>query len=86
MNLNENVKKVVQELSDAINSVVERSPEVAATIEALYKLGYQPNINLHLEIGLEDLNEKPEESDNNDFDLELTEEDLKTLHRMRIKL
>lgn len=86
MNHDEKVKKVVQELSDAINLTVGSSPNVVEAIDALYKLGYQPNINLHLEINLEDMKGKSEQLNNSEFDLELTEEDLKTLHRMRIKL
>ena len=87
MQLDETAKKAVRELGDAINSAVEKSVRVANAIETLREIDYEPHLNLKLEIGLQELslkNEKPEEYAEN-FDLELTDEDVRTLHRMKIK-
>lgn len=91
MELNENAKKAVQELGEAINSAIEKSPAVLEAIQYLREIGYEPNLTLRLEIGLQEMaerfeNDEFENDENDDFELELTEEDLKTLHRMKIKL
>lgn len=85
MDLDEDAKKAVRELGDAINSAIEVSSRVSEAIEHLRELGYEPNLSLKLEIGLyeivgQDTDEKGE------IDLELTDEDLKTLRRMKIRL
>ena len=87
MQLDETGKKAVQELGDAINSAVEKSERVINAIEYLREIGYEPNLSLKLEIGLQEITLAPEENDDfaEDFDLELTDEDLKTLRRMKIK-
>lgn len=86
MQLDETAKKAVQELGDAINSAVEKSERVIDAIEYLREIGYEPNLSLKLEIGLQEII-PAEKSDEfaGDFDLELTDEDLKTLRRMKIK-
>ena len=86
MQLDETAKKAVRELGDAINSAVEKSERVINAIETLREIGYEPNLSLKLEIGLQEIisDEKPDEFAE-DFDLELTDEDLKTLRRMKIK-
>lgn len=86
MNLDENAKKVVQELGEAINSAIEKSPGVIEAIERLREIGYEPNLTLRLEIGLQELMERLEATENEEVELDLTDEDLKTLHRMKIKL
>lgn len=85
MNLDENAKKAVQDLGDAINSAIEQSPHIVEAINRLREIGYEPNMSLKLEIGLQDLNgDAIDETD--DIELELTDEDLRTLRRMKIKL
>jgi hypothetical protein len=86
MNLDENTKKAVQELGEAINSAIEKSPRVIGALEHLREIGYEPNLTLRLEIGLQEIFSHFENSENTDFDLELTDDDLKTLHRMKIKI
>jgi hypothetical protein len=86
MNLDENAKKAVQELGEAINSAIEKSPSVVEAIEQLRQIGYEPNLILRLEIGLQEMLAGKEPLEDSDFELELTDEDLKTLHRMKIKL
>jgi hypothetical protein len=86
MQLDENAKRAVRELGDAINRAVERSERVIGAIEHLREIGYEPHLNLKLEIGLQEitLTDQPEEILDN-FELELTDEDLRTLRRMKIK-
>ena len=86
MNLDENAKKAVHELGEAINSAIEKSPRVVNAIEQLRQIGYEPNLTLRLEIGLQEMIERLEKSEENEVELDLTDEDLKTLHRMKIKI
>jgi len=85
MNLDDEAKEAVRELGDAINSAIEKSPRVADSIERLREIGYEPNLMLKLEIGLQELPENTEET-NGEVELDLTDEDLKTLRRMKIRL
>ena len=85
MELDKTAKKAVRELGDAINAAVEKSLRVSEAIETLRGLGYEPNLTLKLEIGLQeiggDFEDFPEE-----IELDLTDEDLRTLRRMKIRL
>jgi len=85
MELDQNAKKAVRELGDAINHAVEKSLRVSEAIENLRELGYEPNLTLKLEIGLQTIeggfDDFPE-----DIELDLTDEDLRTLRRMKIRL
>lgn len=88
MQLDETAKKAVQELGDAINSAVEKSERVIDAIEYLREIGYEPNLSLKLEIGLQEIfsaDEVTEENEDFTEDFELTDEDLKTLRKMKIK-
>ncbi len=75
----------MRELGDAINAAVEKSARVSEAIENLREIGYEPNLTLKLEIGLqqieEDVDDFPE-----DIELELTDEDVQALRRMKIRL
>ena len=86
MNLDEEAKKAVQALGEAINSAIEKSPKVIESIQRLREIGYEPNLTLRLEIGLQELIERFQKNEAEEIDLELTDEDLKTLHRMKIKI
>ncbi len=85
MELDKNAKTAVRELSDAINAAIEKNLRVADAIKYLREIGYEPNLTLKLEIGLQeifdDFDDYPEE-----IELELTDEDLRTLRRMKIRL
>ncbi len=85
MKLDKNAKQAVRELGDAINAAVEKSLRVADAIEGLRQLGYEPNLTLKLEIGLQqtedDFDDSPEE-----IELDLTDEDVLALRRMKIRL
>jgi uncharacterized protein (UPF0147 family) len=85
MELDHHAKKAVRELGDAINAAVEKSVRVSEAIENLREIGYEPNLTLKLEIGLQeitsDFGDFPE-----DIELELTDEDVQALRRMKIRL
>ena len=85
MELDEYEKNAVRELSESINLAIEKSTRVADAIRYLRELGYEPNLTLKLEIGLQEI---PEDSDDftPDLELELTDDDLRTLRRMKIRL
>jgi hypothetical protein len=95
MELDENAKQAVRELGDAINSAIEKSERVMQAIERLRELGYEPNLSLKLEIGLLEI-ERGFDADRDDYDadaaagrdvsLKLTDEDLRTLRSMKIRL
>ena len=84
MKLDGREKRAVNDLSEAINFAIEESPIVADAIEHLRNIGYEPNLNLKLEIGLQEILGGAEITE--DISLELTEDDLRTLRRMKIKI
>ena len=84
MELSDKAKQIVQELGKAINEAVERSQEVAETIERLREAGYEMELNLRLDIGLRQLLEA--EDLDSEATLDLTEEDLRTLRGMKIRI
>lgn len=84
MELDENAKEGVRELGDAINSAVEKSQRVADAIKALREIGFEPNLTLKLEIGLQEIGANFDDLPES-VELELTDEDLHTLRRMKIK-
>jgi hypothetical protein len=85
MELDEKGKRALRELSDAVNDAIERSPVVADAISRLREMGYEPNLNLRLEIDLQEIFDTfetiPEMAE-----LHLTDDDLRTLQRMKIKI
>lgn len=89
MEISDEAKQIVQELGRAINEAVERSQEVAETIERLRAAGYEMELNLRLDIGLRQLPETdgldPDSLDS-EAALDLTEEDLRTLRGMKIRI
>lgn len=87
MELDKTAKQAVRELGDAINAAVEKSTRVADAIENLRELGYEPNLTLKLEIGLQEIG-APDAADDfsEDIELDLTDEDVLTLRRMKIRL
>ena len=84
MEINDEAKQIVQDLCTAINSAVEKSSQVAAAIERLRDAGYELELTLRLEIALR-AHTRGEEEDE-ETPLELTDEDLRTLRRMKIRI
>jgi hypothetical protein len=85
LELNDEAKEIVQELGAAINSAVERSPEVAEAIERLREAGYDLELTLRLEIGLREHAPDGDDEDEHSARLELTDEDRRTLRSMKIR-
>lgn len=85
MELDDIEKKAVRELGEAINASIEKSPRVAEAIEYLRELGYEPNLLIKLEIGLQEVDDFFDDFDE-DVELDLTDEDVRTLRRMRINI
>ncbi len=83
MEINDEAKEIVQEIAAAINGAVERSSEVADGIERLRRAGYMMEITLRLEIGLREIGGGETDGD---AELELTDDDRRTLRQMRIKI
>ena len=82
MDINDDAKEIVKELGTAINAAVERSTEVAEAIERLRDAGYEMELTLRLEIGLR---ARDGEEADDPAQLELTDEDRRTLRNMRIR-
>ncbi len=86
MEINDEAKQIVHDLGQAINAAVERSSEVAEAIERLRDAGYEMELTLRLEIGLRPSAEDDEANNkSNGAELDLTDEDLRTLRRMKIR-
>ncbi len=93
MELDKHAQEAVRQLGAAINKSIEKSTDVTRAIEGLRELGYEPNLTLKLEIALQEIGERSEgfaETEENeeieDIELELTDEDLRTLRRMKIRI
>ncbi len=85
MELDQDAKKAVRELGDAINAAVEKSARVSEAIENLRGIGYESSLTLKLEIGLQKIEDGFDDFPE-DIELELTDEDVQTLRRMKIRL
>ena len=84
MELDGKEKEAVTALGNAVNTAIEQSNIVSEAMDNLRRMGFEPNLNLKLEIALQELAEKFEEPGKPEFSF--TEEDLKTLRRMKIKV
>ena len=83
--MDEHTKKLAEEVGTAINESVQSSTSVAAAIERLREAGFEMELTLKLEIGLRPHN-SDESNSESDGSLELTDEDLKILQSMKIKI
>ena len=83
MEIDDEAKEIVREIGTAINDSVENSPKVAEAIERLRDAGYEMELTLRLEIGL-----RPhiEDDDLGQTTLDLTDEDVQVLQRMKIRI
>ena len=83
--MDEHTKKLAEQVGTAINESVQQSASVAAAIERLREAGFEMELTLKLEIGLRphSANESGNESEGS---LKLTEEDLRILRSMKIKM
>ena len=87
MELDDYVKELAEQVGTAINESVQDSASVAAAIERLREAGFDMELTLKLEIGLRPQGEEEREREQpTDGSLELTEEDLRILRSMKIKI
>ena len=85
MEIDDEAKEIVREIGSAINESVENSTKVAEAIERLREAGYEMELTLRLEIGLRP-HAGDDQSDSDAANLNLTEEDLQVLQRMKIRI
>lgn len=82
MELSDKAKNAARELGDAINSAIGASRAVSEAIEHLRDIGYDPHLNVRLDIALA---KTDDEHSGETFDLELNDDDVRTLQRMKIR-
>ena len=86
MELDDYVKELAEQVGTAINESVQDSPTVAAAIERLREAGFDMELTLKLEIGLRPQSDDDAREQPSDGSLELTDEDLRILRSMKIKI
>ena len=86
MELDDYVKELAEQVGTAINESVQDSASVAAAIERLREAGFDMELTLKLEIGLRPQGEDANQEEPNSGSLDLTEEDLRILRSMKIKI
>jgi hypothetical protein len=85
MEMDEDTKRLAEEVGTAINESVRDSPAVAAAIERLREAGFEMELTLKLEIGLRPQGDD-QESGASRGSFDLTDEDLRILRSMKIKI
>ena len=85
MELDDYAKELAEQVGTAINESVQDSPTVAAAIERLREAGFDMELTLKLEIGLRPQTDEEREPQS-DGSLELTDEDVRILRSMKIKI
>jgi hypothetical protein len=85
LEIDDDAKEIVREIGTAINESVENSTKVAEAIERLREAGYEMELTLRLEIGLRP-HAEDEDGESDSTNLELTEEDIQVLQRMKIRI
>ena len=81
MELDDRAKNASRELGDALNAALETNIRVREAIDHLREIGFEPNLTLRLELS----RTKPDIQSNSDIELQLSEEDLRTLRKMKIR-
>jgi hypothetical protein len=84
LEIDDNAKEIVHEIGTAINSAVEDSSRVAQAIDRLREAGYEMELTLRLEIGLRHHDESDSKAEGSELDL--TDDDVRTLRRMKIRI
>ena len=85
LEIDDDAKEIVREIGTAINESVENSSKVAEAIERLRDAGYEMELTLRLEIGLRP-HAGEEDAEGGDAMLDLTDEDMQVLQRMKIRI
>jgi len=84
--MDEETRRLAEEVGTAINESVQASASVAAAIERLREAGFEMELTLKLEIGLRPQNEDEEGEESGPGTMEFTEDDLRILRSMKIKI
>ena len=84
--MDEETKRLAEEVGTAINESVQQSATVAAAIERLRDAGFEMELTLKLEIGLRPHTDEGDSAPAGDGPIDFTEEDLQILRSMRIKI
>ncbi|MEK6334827.1 MAG: hypothetical protein AABM67_07760 [Acidobacteriota bacterium] len=84
--MDEHTKKLAEEVGTAINESVQQSATVAAAIERLREAGFEMELTLKLEIGLRPHSGEGDSDSESGESLELTDEDLRVLRSMKIRI
>ena len=84
LEIDDEAKEIVRDIGTAINESVENSSRVAEAIERLRDAGYEMELTLRLEIGLRP--HSGEAEGDGETNLELTDEDVQVLQRMKIRI
>jgi hypothetical protein len=85
LDINDETKRIVQELGSAINAAVEKSSEVAEAIDRLRNEGFELELTLKMEIGLRPVSDD-DSAESETSTLDLTADDLRTLRQMKIRI
>ena len=85
MEMDEETKRLAEEVGTAINDSVQQSASVAAAIERLREAGFEMELTLKLEIGLRPHANEDQSGSGASGNFEFTEEDLQILRSMKIK-
>jgi len=85
LDINDETKRIVQELGSAINGAVEKSSEVAEAIDRLRNEGFELELTLKMEIGLRPVSDD-DSAESETSTLDLTADDLRTLRQMKIRI
>ena len=86
MEMDEETRRLAEEVGTAINDSVQQSASVAAAIERLREAGFEMELTLKLEIGLRPQEDEDESDSAHTGTTEFTEEDLRILRSMKIKI
>ena len=84
--MDEETRRLAEEVGTAINESVQQSASVAAAIERLREAGFEMELTLKLEIGLRPQNSEDESPGEESSGFEFTDEDLRILRSMKIKI
>jgi hypothetical protein len=85
MEMDEETKRLAEEVGTAINQSVQQSASVAAAIERLREAGFEMELTLKLEIGLRPHPMEDQSTSETDGNIDFSEEDLRILRSMKIK-
>jgi hypothetical protein len=85
LEIDDETRQIVHEIGSAINDSIENSPQVTQAIERLREAGYEMELTLKLELGLRPTTQSEEAGDAS-VGLDLTDEDVRVLQRMNIRI